>query len=998
MKERLVGRQTTASLEEPISRLALRGPILIFIAASAIALSAFTSRADAAVTVTLAGVGAGTVTSDTGAPTINCSLSGGLTSGTCSNEPPVDFSGVPTFLSVDPAPGSVFAGWTVGEGTCAAALTPCELPFTSFGSGYSLTASFELPPTPDPPIAATDPVGAGTRAYLAMLNGRVNPNGSGVTDCHFEYGRTSAYGKMTRCDQSPVALGTGAMDEPVSATTEPLDPNTTYHFRLFASNIGGTAKGKDRTFTTDAASFDGCANAQIRAAQGIAALQLPACMALEMVSPPNKSQQYARFPSLSVNGNRVLFDSIAALGETPGRLSGSSDAYVATRTASGWVTASTTPPPPVFGGSVAAAGFTPDFSRWFHLGGSDEQVALGSTQAFDAGLGRIFSPISPLMTPLAGGSGAAFGNFPAFQGASADHSRFYFKAQDGRPVDAPGAKSFGYLPDDPQPNGTGEDSNLYVAGSGASGQPSVALVARDRDGKVWGANCGARLGGIQSTLGVDLSLRNGMRNQGAIAADGSAVYFSTRPSQSIGADCTEANKMRILRRTQTETGPEIHELFQSECTRVSPPCSGIDGDDVFQGGSIDQTKVYFTTTRQLTDTDLDGGGGSCDSTSSVPGCDLYLYDSTMPSGERLTQVSAGESTALTPGMGADVRNSITAISADGSHAYFVASSVLTTEPNSEGAVAQASESNLYVYQRNESHPTGDIAFIGVLDASDGNLFGSEAGTWGNLAAFPVPIMGHDVQGREVGGDGHVILFISRAPLTPDDTDTARDLFRYSADSTMLERISKAGPHGSDNGAFDVTTSDKGGGLGTEYAAKGRWVSEDGETIVFTTSEALLSGDVNGVEDSYMWRDGELFRLLGSAQINQLSSAVTNDPTLSPDGSTVAFTSSEQLLPGDGDTVEDIYVARANGGFATLLPPGCEGEACQGAPGPSPGATDAVTSSFTGQGNFSEGGSKPRCPKGKTRRHGRCFKKKHQGRKHGKGLQGRSGTSGRGGSR
>ncbi|HEV7493192.1 hypothetical protein [Baekduia sp.] len=752
--------------------------------------------------------------------------------------------------------------------------------------------------TAEPPLAATDGSGPGAGPGLATLQGRVNPNGYAVTDCSFEYGTTLEYGSTTPCDQSPSSLGAGSADEPVSAATGPLEPNATYHYRLRAANVTGSRRGDDRTFTTGpAAAADTCPNAAIRAAQGVSATELPDCMALEQVSPSRKGQQWARSPSVSIDGSHVLFSSIATLGDAPTHLSAFGDDYVATRGTSGWATSSTTPPPSIttiVGGAIA---YTPDFTSWFHLAGTPDQEAAHERAAFRGGIGGVFAPLSPLLTPLSGVGGASFAS------ASGDHSHLYvFGGEEGSDRDT------SYLPGDPQPAGFDVDNNIYVIAPDTDGGQSVALLARDRDGKLWGGNCGARVGGQRATNGPDLYLPNGHRDQGAISPDGSKVYFSTRADQAATGDCSAASKMRILVRDETPTGPRIQELIASECTRVSPACGTDPGEDVYQGASVDQTRVYFTSNRQLVDADRDGDATSCSNTAAVPGCDLYVYDATKPAGQRLTMVSEGDASAATPGSGADVTSSITAISADGSHVSFVARSVLTTKPNPEGAVAQDGVNNLYEY----TYPEGDLAYIGTVDDADrGHLFG-DARNWAN-DAYAVPILGVDAQGHQVGGGGHVLLFSSLAPLTADDHDSSKDVYRYDADAKTLTRVSKAGPGGSDDGAFNtVTAVPPEAQSPTDYAVRGRWVSEDGDDVVFVTSEALLPGDVNRAEDAYMWRDGHLSRLPGNAR--GAGGAALSLPTLSPDGATVAFATDAPLLPSDGDTVQDIYVARVDGGF------------------------------------------------------------------------------------
>ena len=81
----------------------------------------------------------------------------------------------------------------------------------------------------------------------ATLNATVNPNSGTVSDCHFEYGPTEAYGSSATCTPSP---GSGSSPVAVSAAITGLAANTTYHFRISATNPGGTSKGSDQTLTT----------------------------------------------------------------------------------------------------------------------------------------------------------------------------------------------------------------------------------------------------------------------------------------------------------------------------------------------------------------------------------------------------------------------------------------------------------------------------------------------------------------------------------------------------------------------------------------------------------------------------------------------------------------------------------------------------------------------------------------------------------------------------
>src|SRR4029077_12462562 len=128
-------------------------------------------------------------------------------------------------------------------------------------------------------------------------------------------------------------------------------------------------------------------------------------------------------------------------------------------------------------------------------------------RAYQAGLGGLFAPLSPLLVPVAGSNREDLQQC-SLTGASADRSHLYFKPGPG-PV-----PSAAYLPGDPEPNGSAADHDTYVAHLGPGGEPELELLARDGSGKVWGGACGSRLGGIRPLL---LDQPNGERNPGALS-------------------------------------------------------------------------------------------------------------------------------------------------------------------------------------------------------------------------------------------------------------------------------------------------------------------------------------------------------------------------------------------------------------------------------------------------------------------------------------------------
>lgn len=88
---------------------------------------------------------------------------------------------------------------------------------------------------------------SGTTTTGATLHAEVDPNGTAVSTCAFEYGTSSSYGSSVPCSSSP-----GAGREPVAVSAElgGLAALTTYHFRVVVSGPAGTAASDDETFST----------------------------------------------------------------------------------------------------------------------------------------------------------------------------------------------------------------------------------------------------------------------------------------------------------------------------------------------------------------------------------------------------------------------------------------------------------------------------------------------------------------------------------------------------------------------------------------------------------------------------------------------------------------------------------------------------------------------------------------------------------------------------
>ena len=253
-------------------------------------------------------------------------------------------------------------------------------------------------------------------------------------------------------------------------------------------------------------------------------------------------------------------------------------------------------------------------------------------------------------------------------------------------------------------------------------------------------------------------------------------------------------------------------------------------------------------------------------------------------------------------------------------------------------------------------------------------------------------------------DGSGIAFQSRAPLTGFDNSDANsgepdvEVFVYQAGGALRCvscEASGAQPRGADLAvATHHPEPDSPSGVWGAAWIPG-WghplhaanaLSANGKRLFFNATAPLVPRDSNNAQDVYEWEaPGEggcseakpAFHELNGGCVYLISSGENPFESLfvdaSPDGSDVFFTTAASLLPQDPGLL-DIYDARVEGGFpAPTETPICEGEACQSPPAAPNDATPA-SSSFEGPGNVVEPKPKPRCSKGKVRRHGKCVRK------------------------
>ena len=588
--------------------------------------------------------------------------------------------------------------------------------------------------------------------------------------------------------------------------------------------------------------------------------------------------------AVAPDGESVVFQSLGAfagsLTDVP-----AANYYVARRGVSGWTTAPT----------IAPAALSPegalqtDFSATLELSLSgvplgpnhENAVIRGGTEEYEFLLHGLALPYTAASFEVAAGMVFKAGNGGYhYLGGSPDFSHILFDD-----IGQPG-------PLLPEAERSGAIYDLETQSLG--GAPLLMLVALDNAGKMIDPSCEVELG-ARSGKGSKLN---------AVAADGGEVFFTACSGQLYG---------RVAR------------------SRTLELAKGQPAE--FQGASEDGSKVFFTTGAPL---------------------DLYMAQIGCPGGEEecVREPTAKEVTGLVQvshgGEPAEVQG-VVALAPDGSHVYFVARGVLGGS-NREGASPVKGADNLYVY---DSASGGPPVFIADLCSASGLSGGAEdlrcqsglhesydTGLW----TSPEPEAQVNVCSRlsasECVGEretGRFLVFSSYAQLTADDTDTAKDVYRYDAASGSLERVS-AGEGGTDangnNDSFDATIAKSSEQIGQVYLQHGlnsRAISEDGAWIVFDTAEPLSPAAANGLANAYEWHGGGSGEGRVSLVSTGSSSQAVEDVVIGSGGGDVFFATTQGLVPQDTDGQLDVYDARLGGGFPQ--PPAgtrpCSGDACQG---------------------------------------------------------------------
>ena len=716
-------------------------------------------------------------------------------------------------------------------------------------------------------------------------------------------------------------------------------------------------------------------------------IHLPDCRAYEVVSPPYKEgYPVAETLALSEDGRSLIG---ASLGTFAGTEAGEGVVppivYDFTRMGSGWVASPLEPAPARFPVDLFKGGSTNLARTLWGLGEPSQSVheLTFYLREPDGSFVRIGPYVPSMPGPPAGyyyHPETELGGSPAYRGASSDLSRVLFTLKVPASLAEqsflwPGDTTSGYLA-----------SSLYeYVGTGKS-QPE--LVGVKNDGGVI-SDCGTLLGGEHDEYN-------------AVSVGGGTVFFTALAggckNYSTGAPVSgpAANEL-YARRDGSET-VAISEPTPTQCTAC---LTSIRRGAEFQGASADGSKVLFVTEQELFVGDTT--------------TNLYEYDFNNPEGEKIERVSTGSAKPEVQG--------VARVSQDGSHVYFVARGVLTTEPDpslpASHREAVAGADNLYVFERDASHPAGHVRFISRLCSENGKSgVVAEAGCHGSDEA---DWQAGDTRPVQTTPDGRFLVFESAGDLTADDTSTVSQVFEYDAQEEQLVRISvgqmvpggyeckadgkiEAGYNCDGNtevNAAEIPIQDYETQDLPTAAESNLALSSDGSYVFFTSHDALTPQVGRAVEESEHAKNvyeyhGDVDESGGSiagGNVYLISDGRDVSPGgqhllgTSASGDDVFFDSGDPLVAQETDTQINVYDARVDGGFPAPMPPvGCEGEGCLGGPSAAPLFAAPGSSTISGSGNLTappipvrvtpKPKPKPvKCKRGFVKKHNKCSKNK-----------------------
>jgi len=460
--------------------------------------------------------------------------------------------------------------------------------------------------------------------------------------------------------------------------------------------------------------------------------------------------------------------------------------------------------------------------------------------------------------------------------------------------------------------------------------------------------------GVYEWSGNKLQLVSVLPENGGAAVGG---RYNVRGEHGISVDGSRVVWSELLGHLYTR------DTVREETVRLDSVQGGTGVGEVgaaFQFASTDGSKVFFTDAQRLT----------ADSGADNKKPDSYECEIVEVAGKLACSL-----TDLTP-LGSGGSSNVIGVlgeSEDGSYVYFADNDVLATGavPGSCGGQGHAEASlvcNLYVRH------AGMTKLVAVLSGED-------------LSNWRTALVNPDHTSR-VSSDGRWLAFMSQRKLTGYDNRDAvsgmpdQEVYLYDANTGHVVCAS-CNPTGAR--PFGLQPSIEGQSRVTGYSTvwsaasipgrhfvyhQPRYLFDDGR-LFFDSSDALLAQDVNGAEDVYEFEPPGVgdctttsarFSVRSGGCVALISPGTSGEESVFLDasgtGGDVFFLTAAKLSSQDYDSALDLYDARecshASPCFvgSAVAPPACStGDSCKPSPSPQPAIFGSPSSAtFSGAGN------------------------------------------------
>jgi Tol biopolymer transport system component len=432
----------------------------------------------------------------------------------------------------------------------------------------------------------------------------------------------------------------------------------------------------------------------------------------------------------------------------------------------------------------------------------------------------------------------------------------------------------------------------------------------------------------------------------SVSADGRYVVFSTAQqlvpqdtnenvdvyerdmSISLTADRKSSNAYALVSAKDGGDEPAVYAPRESPLTGAEP------GADVWPNTSISADGRYALFRTTELDSNLPNRP-----TADTPPQQLFVRDLKAKTTTLLSLTSAGHKPqerclangALAGGEPACGAIGPATLSADGSTVAWVSENAPEQTSFLPGEPENSSEP-YYLWRRWQEPNPVTRRITGIADPDDPECRKGEGVTLAQTAEGPCygPLSEPEsslasiaLTAPALSGDGYTVVFLAGAASRPNITKSSGlDLFITSMAPGVTRKA----------GTRELTLGVQSGNIGSTPSIESVALSPDGSTIAFTSlrdsfvlPEPLPVGAFRPfptVSDLYVVHlaEGTLERAVVNYAGGDPNGSVSVGPTLSQDGSVVAFTSSSvNLIPGDANEASDAFTAMLEAPAGTAAP-------------------------------------------------------------------------------